>query len=411
MNGDIIAIIYGVVLVLFFVLLVILTITLITGKDKKKDEEEYDEENEGYEYDLFLKEEEVKVDPWDKHAKTEIDFDEEEEEDTHSDIQHIMADMDSAFSQVDEQPVDIPSNDAIAQSIEDAMKDSAFNMPDDPTDELIGDSAFEQITQSETTVSHSDFAKAMEDIGLDEAVIPEETIEDSNTDIPVVEDSAFAAVQEEPVAEDSAFVAAQEEPVVEDSAFVAAQEEPVVEDSAFSSFAEDEIGEKVFHTDEIPTVDINASIREAVALGEAMSEPKPVYNEPKSKKGPISKVASTDDFYWFNKADVAEKPSYKTEDMYYHHFNIAKDCIEDLIMEMYDCALVRTEEIKYIAYGIEPRAVSMKEILTSGNRNYVAQTRIKEPTTQDLVKIYETWCGYVDKLFDKIHIHADQFTI
>ena len=53
----------------------------------------------------------------------------------------------------------------------------------------------------------------------------------------------------------------------------------------------------------------------------------------------------------------------------------------------------------------------MKEIITSGNRNYVAQTRIKEPTTQDLVKIYEKWCGYVDKLFDKIHIHADQFTI
>ena len=109
--------------------------------------------------------------------------------------------------------------------------------------------------------------------------------------------------------------------------------------------------------------------------------------------------------------DVAEKPSYKTAEMYYHHFNIAKDCIEDLLMEMYDCALVRTEESKYIAYGIEPRAVSMKEILTSGNRNYTTQAKLKEPTTQDLVKIYEKWCGYVDKLFDKIYIHADEYTI
>ena len=66
---------------------------------------------------------------------------------------------------------------------------------------------------------------------------------------------------------------------------------------------------------------------------------------------------------------------------------------------MYDCALVRTEEIRYIAYGIEPRAVSMKEILTSTG-TYSETKKIKEPTTQDLVRIYEKWCGYVDKLFD-----------
>ena len=105
-----------------------------------------------------------------------------------------------------------------------------------------------------------------------------------------------------------------------------------------------------------------------------------------------------------------EKPKYKTAEMYYHYFNIAADCIEDLLIEMYDCALVRTEEIRYIAYGIEPRAVSMKEILTSTG-TYSETKKIKEPTTQDLVRIYEKWCGYVDKLFDIIEIHADEYTI
>ena len=53
----------------------------------------------------------------------------------------------------------------------------------------------------------------------------------------------------------------------------------------------------------------------------------------------------------------------------------------------------------------------MKEILTSGNRNYTTQARIKEPTTEDRVRIYEKWCGYVDKLFEKVYIHADSYTI
>jgi hypothetical protein len=97
--------------------------------------------------------------------------------------------------------------------------------------------------------------------------------------------------------------------------------------------------------------------------------------------------------------------------MYYHYFNIPKDCIENLLIEMYDSALVRTEEIRYIAYGIEPRAVSMKDILASGNHNYIQQKKQKEPSEQDLVRVYEKWCGYVDRLFDVVEIHADKFTI
>lgn len=167
--------------------------------------------------------------------------------------------------------------------------------------------------------------------------------------------------------------------------------------------------------------EINQSVREAVALGEAVAGMGTGFSETamfgiseELEKGnrrhhKASVVPSTDDFFWFNKMDVAERPSYKTPEMYYHYFDTAKDCIEDLLVEMYDCALVRTEEIRYIAYGIEPKAISMREILATGN--YVNHQKLKEPTTQDLVRIYEKWCGYVEKLFDKVEIHADEYTL
>ena len=130
----------------------------------------------------------------------------------------------------------------------------------------------------------------------------------------------------------------------------------------------------------------------------------------KKQKRAKSNVSSDEDFYWYNKEDVAERPARRPAETYYHHFNIAQDCIEDLLVEMYDCALVRTEEIRYIAYGIEPRTLSMKEIM-SGNVSLDAHKK-KEPTEQDMVRIYEKWCGYVDRLLDKtVEIHADEYTI
>ena len=62
------------------------------------------------------------------------------------------------------------------------------------------------------------------------------------------------------------------------------------------------------------------------------------------------------------------------------------------------------------SYGIEPRTLSMKEIM-SGNVSLDAHKK-KEPTEQDMVRIYEKWCGYVDRLLDKtVEIHADEYTI
>ena len=182
---------------------------------------------------------------------------------------------------------------------------------------------------------------------------------------------------------------------------------------------------------EIPEIDLSnealaASVREAEAMGAAIMGDLKAANVPvetmfgineelssygsKKQARAKSNVSSDEDFYWYNKEDVAERPARRPAETYYHHFNIAEDCIEDLLVEMYDCALVRTEEIRYIAYGIEPRTLSMKEIM-SGNVSLDAHKK-KEPTEQDMVRIYEKWCGYVDRLLDKtVEIHADEYTI
>ncbi len=116
-------------------------------------------------------------------------------------------------------------------------------------------------------------------------------------------------------------------------------------------------------------------------------------------------------YIWFNKEDVADRPDYKPEEMYYHYFHTADECIEDLLMEMYDCALVRTEEIRYIAYGIEPRDVAMRDVLATGAADFNASRKKKEPNTEDLARIYDKWCSYVDKLFEKVEVRADEATV
>ncbi len=55
--------------------------------------------------------------------------------------------------------------------------------------------------------------------------------------------------------------------------------------------------------------------------------------------------------YWYNKQDVEDRPEGRPVESYYHYFDQAKDCLKDLIIEMYDCGLVRTEMLEAIAYS------------------------------------------------------------
>ncbi len=55
--------------------------------------------------------------------------------------------------------------------------------------------------------------------------------------------------------------------------------------------------------------------------------------------------------YWYNKQDVEDCSDKRMKEKLYHYFDDVDDCITDLVVEMYDCALVRTEELSRIAYG------------------------------------------------------------
>lgn len=367
MDGSIIAIIYGVILVLFFILLVTLTITLIVSKSKgKKDKEDDKYIDEEYdEYDLFSKDEKASKDWYDEDDSSEVE----------SVFDSAFSNSVESYMPVSDTSTEIPTLESVISA-----QEHTESIPVPSEQPVVS------VNQTQPSVQPEPIAPVVEQPveAVSEPVIPVQKTEEP------VSDSAFT---------DSAFT---------DSAFA----DNTITDSAFvdSAFADSVFDAPVVDNNVVNPSNIEESIKEAEALSAAIAQSK-IAKETTARKPIRSNVSSTADFYWYNKMDVAEKPSYKTEDMYYHHFNIAKDCIEDLLVEMYDCALVRTEEIKYIAYGIEPRAVSMKEILTSGNRNYTTQARIKEPTTEDRVRIYEKWCGYVDKLFEKVYIHADSYTI
>ena len=394
MKGSSLLIMYVAALAVFFIILVILTIALITSRSGKKKSHK---KKMGYDEDYTEDKEH------NKHSKKETSYEEVDMSETRlEDVagqatvsnnelsDEDFAFMDSAFGMMEESDDDIASEvkntlgdilDEEEQDVEESVYDAVENID------------LEQYENSEEVTEEDQYEEVEETVEEGQYEEVEETVEEEQYEEveETVEEEQYEEVEE----------------TVEEEQYEEVEEIP--KDSAFAPEPEEK-NTVIGMTNE----EINASVKEAVALGEAVSKKEIIFgieDEFRSKKErKKSTVSSDEEFFWYNKLDVMEKPKYKTAEMYYHYFNIAADCIEDLLIEMYDCALVRTEEIRYIAYGIEPRAVSMKEILTSTG-TYSETKKIKEPTTQDLVRIYEKWCGYVDKLFDIIEIHADEYTI
>lgn len=389
-------------------------------------------------------------------------------EDDYSDSAFTDADImsmgDSAFSQAD-------YDDKVAA---DDYSDSAFAVDafvdDDDDDEsyVNTNSAFDDITinpkneYADTTVSTSEYEEDDDDEYEDDEVVGDTIpLEEINKAVQEAEQKSILEQQKlveqktskevnesekEPVGTKELHV--EEKKTVEKKEFVNPfkrasktdentttekemdTEEDISEEEAKAALAENistddmDLSDSAFAVESESVLSneaIDASVKEAAAIGAAatrtsipdanwfgMADELAKYDKKKTKKKTI--VGANEDFFWFNRMDVEDRPSYKTPEMFYHNFNIADDCIEDLLMEMYDCALVRTEEIRYIAYGIQPRAVSLSEIMKNGNANYNNEAKLKEPTAEDMVVIYEKWCGYVEKLFDVIEIHADEYT-
>lgn len=386
MQASTISVLFVVLLVVFFIALVAMTIALLASRSDKSDDD-YDEDED-------------------------IDEEKFDEGSAFGDVKKVSSkeydkeDIGSIFAEADKEAMEDSAftDSAFTDSAftDSAFTDSAF------TDSAFTDSAFADSAFTDSTITdkiESEFVDTYTDAeGSSSKEWHEEEYDDEYDEVGDTDELIATDEQRE-------FIEQIKNRDVEEKA-------DYMSDSTFADSAFDEQNMSAFEMpDRISNEDIDASVKEAVELGKAVSESsfsgysqmaqpaKGVHTGRKKK----TNVPITDDFYWFNKLDVEEKPDYKTKEMYYHHFNVPEDCIEDLLIEMYDCALVRTEEIRYIAYGIEPRTISMKEIMGKGNSSY-NQKRLKEPNAEDMLKIYAKWCSYVDELFEKVEIHADDYT-
>lgn len=455
MDRSMISMIYFVALLALFLIMIIATIAVIASRSRRRDEDD-DEFEDGTEYEDTEQPDEGQTVFDDADAMLSDDFyidnldmpgedsafaqndtgyddeyeDEYAEDGAYDDVD--TADADDSYEEYENVEVDEY----------DAELDSAFDVPGSmKIDPAQANAPTQEIDTKAVKEEHrnpkpEDAEQA--DAGIPEIATETEISEEAPEDIeepvvPSVEQPEEPEKTEEPKPE--ADTAAEEEipaetPKKQKKKHVRKQKkQPETIAEPKTEAVNDDFTDSAFGPD-IPEINISnealvASVREAEAMGAAImgdlkaakvpvetmfgiNEELSSYGSKKNKRAK-SNVASDEDFYWYNKEDAADRPARRPIEAYYHHFNIADDCIEDLLVEMYDCALVRTEEIRYIAYGIEPRTLTMKEIM-SGTVS-LNDHKKKEPTEQDLVRIYEKWCGYVEHLLDKVEIHADEYTI
>lgn len=70
----------------------------------------------------------------------------------------------------------------------------------------------------------------------------------------------------------------------------------------------------------------------------------------KGKSENIQPIDDTKD-YWYNKREIEACEEGEDLQRYYNFFTSVEDGVHGLLMEMYDCGIVRTDELEQISYG------------------------------------------------------------
>lgn len=136
--------------------------------------------------------------------------------------------------------------------------------------------------------------------------------------------------------------------------------------------------------------------------------------------------------YWYNIREVEDCPEDIPVERLYHYFETEQECIKALILEMYDCGIVRTEELEKIAFGEEkpevkttttmfdPYAVDAEydefeydfdeavEELMLQNDEEVAASAEAADDADIRAEIYDCWTGYVMQLYDRISVNCNE---
>lgn len=110
--------------------------------------------------------------------------------------------------------------------------------------------------------------------------------------------------------------------------------------------------------------------------------------------------------YWLNKDDMDEEDqAYRLR--YYHYFDNIDECIHDLIVEMYDCGFVRTEDIFVAAYGEDALKPDSFIYMTDDDPDFEKAKAALPPVSEKNQKIiYDLWVSYVEELLDRVEIHT-----
>ena len=110
--------------------------------------------------------------------------------------------------------------------------------------------------------------------------------------------------------------------------------------------------------------------------------------------------------YWINRDDIEDENQAHLL-RYYHYVDNIDECIHDLIVEMYDCGFVRTEEIFVAAYGEEALTPDSFIYMTDADCDLEKAKAALPPVSEKSQKIiYDLWCSYVEKLLDTVEIHT-----
>ncbi len=217
-----------------------------------------------------------------------------------------------------------------------------------------------------------------------------------------------------------------EPPVYEDSAFGSQEPDKEEEEAVSLQVAGETITvnpvnqvniRTVNSVEPVNTTNEEAGIHDMAEMNDFLSEnpiPRKERRKLKKKDAIFAKKFDSDaprirgaKYLWYNNQDI--EGLNKKEDIYYHchYFNDPREAVLPLVIEMYDCAFVRTEEIQRIAYGIKYQSMGLREILTAKENISFNRSKVeKDPTEQDIQKIREKWCDYVDNFLQIIEIQA-----
>ena len=408
---------------------------VVPEADDTQDEEEYGHTDE------LIGEDEAEDEAGDEYGHTdELIGEDDEEEYGHTDEligeEDVRTDRAETEAVEEKKPVDpevMKANTRVADAPEiiravkqarrgerKAEADSAFEtsaLVDDPVEkeqkkqfDTAFDSAFtdprlnQDILQAAAGSTATETAEELQQ-KINEELKASEEAEDNTTEtealIPATEDSAFA---------DSAF-GAEPEPEKEISSLQVVSEKITVNPVNQVNIR------TVNSVEPVNTRNVEAGINDQAEMSDFLSEnPIPKKAKRKLKKRDLIFVRKFEvneprirgaKYLWYNNQDIEALT--KKEDMYYHchYFNEPKEAVLPLIIEMYDCAFVRTEEIQQIAYGIQYQSMGLREILTSRENVSFDRSKIqRDPTEKDLKKIREKWCEYVDNFLQIIVIQA-----